>query len=93
MSAPSDLETQLRGCELDWGHIQLFRDANGWQASVCHYAPRRDIHDGRVFADPVDALRAALIEDDRQARDLERRFTEAPKAGVTASDIEDWELA
>ena len=93
MTTPSDLETLLRTVALDYGHIQLFRDANGWQASVCHYEPRRDVHDGIAIADPVDALRAALIEDDRQARDLERRYAEAPKVGDTASDIEDWELA
>lgn len=78
MAAPG-VEDLLRACALDWGHIQLFRDSQGWQASVCHYRPRRDVHDGVRFADPVDALRAALVEDDRQARDLARRYAAAPR--------------
>lgn len=82
----SPLEDLLRASGLTYGHVQLFRDADGWQASVCHYEPRRDVHDGVRFADPVDALRAALIEDDRQARDLERRYEAARPAPAAAQD-------
>lgn len=83
------LEDLLRGCALDWGHVQLFRDADGWQASVCHYRPRRDVHDGVRHADPVDALRAALIEDDRQLRDLARRYAAAPRIDTAREKLAD----
>lgn len=70
----SSIETMLRSTSMRYGHIQLFRDDQGWQASVYHYEPKRLTHDGRVMSDPVDALRAALIEDERRTRDLERRY-------------------
>lgn len=68
------LETLLRESRLTYGHIQLFRDDHGWQASVYHYEPKRLTHDGKVMSDPVAALRAALLEDDRKTRDMERRY-------------------
>jgi hypothetical protein len=66
---------------MHYGHIQLFRDDQGWQASVYHYEPKRLTHDGRVIDDPVAALRAALIEDERRSRDLERRYAGSVKLG------------
>ena len=90
MSAPT-LETLLRGSALAYGHIQLFRDNDGWQASVCHYAAatvdnaNRQV-DSKVFADPTEALRKALLEDDRRTRDLERRYAAAPKAATPPAD-------
>jgi hypothetical protein len=76
------IEALLRDCRMTYGHIQLFRDAAGWQASVYHYEPKRLTHDGVACADPVDALRLALIEDERRSRDLERRYAAAEKAGA-----------
>ncbi|MBB5985954.1 hypothetical protein [Sphingobium lignivorans] len=86
------LETLLRECTLVYGHIQLFRDNGGWQASVCHYpadtteAMRQT--DSKVFADPVEALRKALLEDARKTRDMERRYASAPRAAAQ-TDIEE----
>lgn len=68
------IEALLRESRLTYGHIQLFRDDQGWQASVYHYEPKRLTHDGKVMDDPVAALRAALLEDERKTRDLERRY-------------------
>lgn len=87
------LETLLRETRLTYGHIQLFRSDDGWQASICHYEPideqtRYHQTDGKVCADPVDALRKALLEDDRKTRDLERRYAAAPKMPQQI-DIED----
>ena len=90
MTADSPLEELLRASRLDYGHIQLFRDASGWQASVYHYEPKTLTHDGRVSDDPVATLRLALVEDDRRSRDLERRYAAAPKQGAAvADDFED----
>ena len=76
------LETLLRASALDYGHIQLFRDAGGWQADVCHYRrDPRDAHGGQVFGDPVDALRAALIEDERIGREVARKYEAAARVG------------
>lgn len=70
------IEDLLRESRLTYGHIQLFRDEQGWQASVYHYEPK-DLVDSKVFGDPVTALRAALMEDDRKTRDMERKYAAA----------------
>jgi len=75
------IEDLLRSTRMHYGHIQLFRDDQGWQASVYHYEPKRLTHDGRVMDDPVAALRAALIEDERRTKDLERRYAASVKLG------------
>lgn len=59
----------LRGSPLTWGHIQLFRDKDGWQASVCHYEPRKDLGNDRFFDDPVKALQHILAQDQKPADD------------------------
>lgn len=86
------LEDLLRGCALERGTIQLTRLPSGWAATIAHHPVGRMVSTAPTgwHADPVDALRAALIEDERQARDLERRYAEAPRA---ATPVEDWELA
>lgn len=81
----TSLETLLRQTALEHGHIQLFRDECGWQADVCHYRrDPRDARGGKNFTDPVDALRAALIEDERIAREVALKYRAAPKAGDDA---------
>ena len=87
----SPIEDMLRSTSMRYGHIQLFHDDQGWQASVYHYEPKRLTHDGRVMSDPVDALRAALIEDERKTRDLARRYAAAEKvsAAPVADEFED----
>lgn len=81
-SQQSDLEALLRGVDLPWGHIQLYHAEGSWQASVCNYLPRRDVHSSPYLSDPVDALRAALIEHERFMRDTQRRYDAAPKLGA-----------
>ena len=86
----SDLADLLRQSSLTYGHIQLFRDEAGWQASVCHYGPeRRDVHDGRAFADPAEALRKALLEDQRRSRDVARRYDIAMSERPAQIDLEE----
>lgn len=80
----SPIEDMLRSTSMRYGHIQLFHDDQGWQASVYHYEPKRLTHDGRVMSDPVDALRAALIEDERKTRDLARRYAAAAKVSAVS---------
>lgn len=82
------LEALLRECTLTYGHIQLFRDDAGWQASIWHYGPKQQT-DGKAFADPVEALSKALLEDARITRDLERRYRNAPKADAAIDEFED----
>ena len=85
------IETLLRETRMHYGHIQLFRDDQGWQASVYHYEPKRLTHDGRAMDDPVAALRAALIEDERRTKDLERRYAESPKVGTVKRADDEFE--
>ena len=84
------LETLLHESSLTYGHIQLFRDEQGWQASVCHYGPeRRDVHDGHVFGDPVEALRKALLEDARLSHDVQRKYDIAMAEKPVQIDLEE----
>jgi hypothetical protein len=92
MTATTSLETLLRECSLDYGHIQLFRSEEGWQASIYHYSKHEPMTcvNSKVSSDPVNALRAALVEDERRARDLTRRYEAAAKvAAVVADEFED----
>lgn len=77
------LDTLLRESALTYGHIQLFRNKDGWQASVCHYgtppAEPAQQTDSKVFDDPVEALSKCLGEDARKTADLRRRYANAPK--------------
>ena len=79
----SDLESLLCECQLRYGHIQLFRNEAGWQASVYHYTPKA-LTDSAVFSDPVQALRVALVEDDRKTRDMERKYARAVSTKTAA---------
>lgn len=82
----SDLEALLCECQLRYGHIQLFRNEAGWQASVYHYTPKT-LTDSAVFSDPVQALRVALVDDDRKTRDMERKYqAQKPKRVMPADD-------
>lgn len=80
MTVTVSVETLLRESALTYGHIQLFRSADGWQASVCHYGPPPVTRDSKVFGDPVEALRKCLLEDARKTADLKRRYDAAPRA-------------
>lgn len=90
----SPLETLLRETTLTYGHIQLFRNEEGWQASVCHYSPTAVSGvtiNSKVSSDPVNALRAALLEDERRCRDEARRYGEAVKLGAAESGGDEFE--
>jgi hypothetical protein len=82
----ANVEDLLRESALTYGHVQLFRDKHGWQASICHYGtpPMEPVQqtDSKIFADPVEALRKVLMEDDRKTRDIQRSYANAPKAGA-----------
>lgn len=81
MTDPSPLEDLLRATSLRVGRIAIdTMDGENWRASVSHFNGRH-IHQPYPFGDPVEALRAALIEDERQGRDVERRYEAAPKLG------------
>lgn len=75
----ASVETLLRESALTYGHIQLFRNEDGWQASVMHYGPPPVTRDSKVFDDPVEALRKCLLEDARKTADVKRRYDAAPK--------------
>ncbi len=92
MAAATSLETLLRATELTVGSIWLSRD-NGspsWRAVITHGHserdhPRRDADAfyafGAYCGDPADALMSALVENERQGRDLARRYAAADKLG------------
>lgn len=77
------LEALLRDSAMVYGSMQLFRDREGWNATVSHYdaATVGAQHTGRTVTDcdAVTALRVALLEDDRRTRDLSRRYDAAAK--------------
>jgi len=64
------------------GRISLLVYDGEWTCEVAHYSPQVPAHRTDYHGDPVDALRAALIEDDRLRRDLARRYNESPKLGL-----------
>ena len=82
MSTQTALEELLRNSAVTNGSISLLRLNGGqWRATVCHHNghmvhPFDDWED-----DPVEALRIALVEDERLCRDLARRYRNAPKIG------------
>jgi hypothetical protein len=77
----STLEDLLRACPMVCGTIQLYRSPDErWTARVAHDNSYMAWRDGNDHGDPVDALRAALIEDRRLHSDLERRYAQAMAA-------------
>lgn len=83
------LDELLRATALTNGSISLCRvNGSRWRAVVNHIQNGAEhplshmVHPFDDWAeDPVDALRVALIEDDRRCRDLARRYEAAPKMG------------
>ena len=89
-SETSSLETLLRESSLTYGHIQLFRNEEGWQASVCHYEPTAVSGvtiNSKVSSDPVNALRAALLEDERRGREVVKKYAAAVKVADEFEDL------
>lgn len=84
MTAEPTLETLLRSIDLERGSIDLTRMGDGrWQAAVLRWHAGAPHSETQPFhSDPVDALRGALIEDERKQRDTERRYAAAPKLGA-----------
>jgi hypothetical protein len=80
------LEALLRATSLTHGRIALDVHDGQWGASVCHFQGEMTHHMGTYHGDPVEALRAALIEDERRERDRQRRYDLAPRAGATGAD-------
>lgn len=85
----SDLDSLLRSTALKHGRISLDTMGDGrWTATVSHFDAHMSHPMGVDHGDPVDALRAALIEDERKCRELVRRYHAAPKA-IVPDDMED----
>ena len=90
MSEEATLVELLRSTELTNGSISLRRiQGGGWSAVIAHNRQSPDHLMGHMvhpfdaqWDDPVEALRVALIEDERLCRDLQRRYREAPKFGA-----------
>ena len=79
----------LRATALTNGSISLCRvNGSRWRAVVNHirngeaHPLEHMVHPFDDWQeDPVDALRVALVEDDRRCRDLQRRYEAARKMG------------
>lgn len=86
----STLEHLLRSVDLKRGRIAIDCLPDGsWGAGVFpfdHSQPSYH-HLGNTHGDPVNALRAALLQFERNGRDLKRRYAAAPKAG----DVKQWD--
>ncbi len=77
----SPLEELLRGTRLRVGRIAIdTMDGVNWRAGISHFNGP-SVHQPYPHGDPVEALRAALIEDERMYRDDARRYEAAPKLG------------
>ena len=88
----SDLESLLRASTLRHGRICLFTQDGEWYGAVTHFAGHQTTMGGdKWHGDPVDALRAALVEDDRRSRELSRRYAAAPKVAPAASGDDEFE--
>lgn len=78
------LEALLRGAADRGGQVSLAAitagDAGGFSGCVYYYPDGPLVN--RRDPDPIAALRAALIEDERQARDTARRYAAASKAAA-----------
>ena len=82
------LEALLRSTDMTYGRISLFVMDGTWRASVDHYPHGRSSafqFDGH--SDPVDALRVALLDDERKGREVQRRYADAPKMGTDFEDL------
>lgn len=82
------LEELLRSHRMWRGAIQMACVDGQWGVTVTHHGGHQVHPMGKWHDDPVDALRAALIEDERMQREQVRKYSGAPKLGQQI-DIED----
>ena len=87
----SALEDLLRASAVTYGRIGLYVANGEWSASVVHFNGPLAWQDGQGHSDPVDALRAALLEEERIMRDAATRYAAAPKAGPLPAADDDFE--
>ncbi len=73
------LEELLRCCTVKRGAILMSILDGEFGVTITHHQGHQTHPMGKWHSDPVDALTAALIEDERVSRDLSRRYAEAPK--------------
>lgn len=90
MDDRTSLEQMLRAHHVKRGAIQMTIIDGEYGVTISHQQGHQTHPMGRWHQDPVSALRAALLEDDRVCRDLARRYDAAPKVGDGEQiDIED----
>lgn len=92
--ADSPLEDLLRSHPITDGVIQLSILDGQWMCSISHRQGHMTHNLGRFAADPVDAMRAALIEDERHDRECRRKYAGSVKLGqptmpAQADDFDD----
>lgn len=87
------LETLLRSTALTHGRIQLYVAGGRWNAAVAHFNGPMAFFDGQDHGDPVDALRAALLEDERIGREQADKYrtamADASPAAAAPVDVMD----
>lgn len=83
------LEDMLRASQLRRGAIQMACVDGSWGVTISHQHAHQVHPNGKWHDDPVEALRVALIEDDRICRDTARRYEAAEKLGDQI-DLEDY---
>jgi hypothetical protein len=88
MSEDTGLEALLRATSLSHGRIAIYVMNGQWSCDIAHINGHL-VHQPKHHGDPVTALRAALIEDERRSRDQVRRYEAAPKAGAYTQEMTD----
>lgn len=81
MAEDTSLEALLRATSLTHGRIAIYVMNGQWTCDIAHFNGHL-VHQPKHHGDPVTALRAALIEDERRCREQARRYAAAPKAGA-----------
>ena len=84
------LEDMLRATLLRDGAIQMNCCDGKWCAVITYRNGRATNHcmgADQWLDDPVDALRAVLINEERESRDIVRRYAAATKIGAPAPSL------
>lgn len=90
MDDRTSLEEMLRSHHVKRGAILMSIVDGEYGVTISHQQGHQTTPMGRWHQDPVAALRAALLEDDRVCRDVARRYAGATKHGDgVQTDIED----
>lgn len=79
----------LEETSLSHGRICLYVADGRWTVTISHFNDRLTHPLDQSHHCPVQALRLALIEDERKSRDRARRYTHAEKLGPIITPSED----